>query len=354
MGRLSGSRCLLAFVLLVSTGCATLIPSPFRPIPGPVKSPQVLDLAQAFDVVCRNYRLGITDVLSLLFQTDYTIPTGSYKLDTLDRIQIKFILDPSLNEEMVIRPDGIITLQAIGEVEAAGLTPKELAKRIEERFIGANIFSRSEATGPLRNYDLVTVHVITFFEKAKQLAAAMTTLTTGQSSNIIVGPDGTIDLPLVNERVIAAGHTVREVEKTVNKLYRDGPLKNAVVSVGLRTANSRQFYVMGQVGGPGAYTITQPITILHAIAMAGGEKPDSDMTSVILISKDVYGKPIGRRIDLKRMLDVGDVSEAILVKPYDVIYVPRTYIQDVRLFMDQYIGVIKDAIGFVNLIGGGG
>jgi len=87
------------------------------------------------------------------------------------------------------------------------------------------------------------------------------------------------------------------------------------------------------------------VTILHALAQAGGPNPETaDLTSVILISKDIHGKPIGRRVDLKRMLDVGDMSSAILVKPYDVIYVPKTYIRDLRVFMDQYLSVVRDFV----------
>jgi polysaccharide export outer membrane protein len=87
--------------------------------------------------------------------------------------------------------------------------------------------------------------------------------------------------------------------------------------------------------------------------MAGGHVPEmADLTSVMLITKNIYGKPIGRRLDLKRMLDVGDMGDGILVKPYDVIYVPRTYIGDVRLFMDQYIATVRSAVEFVNLLSG--
>jgi len=52
------------------------------------------------------------------------------------------------------------------------------------------------------------------------------------------------------------------------------------------------------------------------------------------------------------MLDVGDLAENIIVKPYDVIFVPRTYISDVRLFMDQYLGAVREAVGFVRYMGG--
>jgi len=305
-------------------------------------------LAEAFDVVCRNYRLGPDDVLRVLYQTQWNVAPGSFKLDTLDQIKIKFILDPQLNEEVTIRPDGMITVQAIGEIRAAGLTPSQLAKRIEDKFLEANIFSKAETRGELKNYKLVTVHVTNFYQKVKRLVESLTTLTGGQQNNVLVNPDGAIDLPLLTDRILAAGHTVREVESTVNRLYRDGPLEHVVVSLSLSEAKSRKFYVLGEVGAPGAFEIRQPVTALQALAMAGGHNVlTADLTSVILISKNIYGKPIGRRLDLKKILDVGDMSSAILVKPYDVMFVPKTYISDVRLFMDQYITTVSQFTSLV-------
>jgi len=104
--------------------------------------PQIKDLVEAFDIVCRNYRVGPNDQLTILFQTDWQEPVGQYKLDTLDQLKIKFTLDPQLNEDVVIRPDGMITLQAIGDIRAAGLTPEQLAKKIEDKFLEANRVSR--------------------------------------------------------------------------------------------------------------------------------------------------------------------------------------------------------------------
>ena len=343
-------------VILISSllvGCIGLIPSPFRPSPGPQKTPVFDDLAEAFDIVCRNYKIGPKDDLSLLFSSEWNIPIGSYKLDTLDKLAIKFILDPQLNESVIIRPDGMITLQAVGDVKAAGLTPEQLALSIQDKFVKTGIFSKDETKGDLKNYQMVTVHVEEFYQKIAKLMASLMTIAGGSKTSITVKPDGTIDLPLLKERVFCTGHTINEVENTVTRLYRDGPLKHVVVSMALGTVKSRKFYALGQVGSPGAYDIEQPITVLQALALAGGHLLDSaDLTSVILISKDIYGKPIGRRIDLKKILDVGDMSDAILVKPYDVLFVPRTYIGDVRLFMDQYVRTVQDIVGFSKALTG--
>lgn len=338
---------------IVMSGCVGLMPSPFRPSPGPKVTPQPHDLAQAFDIVCRNYRVGPDDILRILYQTEWTVAPGSFKLDTLDEISIDFILDPQLNVTRSINPDGMITLPGIGDIQAAGLTREDLADKIEKAYRRAGIFAQDETELESKKYKLVTVTVNKFYQKIGKLVESLTTLTGGQQTQITVNPDGTLDFPLLKDRILAVGHTVREVEDSVNRLYRSGPLEHVIVSVSLLEARSRKVYVLGQVRNPGAYTLPQPISALHAIALAGGHIPETaDLTSVILISKDIHGKPIGRRLDLKKILDVGDMSSAIMVKPYDVIFVPNTYVRDVRMFMQQYVQTVADFTSLVNLLKG--
>jgi protein involved in polysaccharide export with SLBB domain len=340
-----------SLVCLALGGCIGLMPSPFRPSPGPQKTPDVHDLAQAFDVVCRNYRLGPDDTLRVIYQTEWSIPLGTYELDTLDEIDIEFILDPALNRKVSIRPDGMITLPGVGDIRAAGLTPEALAKSIGNKYLETKIFTKGEARGELKNYKMVTVNVVSFYQKIKKLVESLTTLTGGQQMQVTINPDGTIDLPLMHERIMAVGHTVREVESTINERYTLGPLKHVVASLSLLQANSRKVYVLGEVQKPGGYDLKQPITALQAIALAGGPISEfADLTSVILISKDVNGKPIGRRLDLKKTLDVGDMASAILIKPYDVIFVPKTFIRDVRVFMEQYVGTVAQIAQLVNVL----
>ena len=111
----------------------------------PQKTPNFQDLAQAFDIVCRNYRLGPDDTLRIIYQTEWTIPPGSYQLDTLDEIDIEFILDPALNRKVSIRPDGMITLPGVGDIKAAGLTPHNPAE--DDDLGNEYIYERREARG---------------------------------------------------------------------------------------------------------------------------------------------------------------------------------------------------------------
>ena len=227
-------------------GCIGLVPSPFRPSPGPQKTPDVHDLAQAFDIVCRNYRLGPDDTLRVIYQTEWSIPLGTYELDTLDEIDIEFILDPALNRKVSIRPDGMITLPGVGDIKAAGLTPEALAKSIGNKYLETKIFTKGEARGELKNYKMVTVNVVSFYQKIKKLVESLTTLTGGQQMQVTINPDGTIDLPLMRERIMAVGHTVREVESTINERYTLGPLKHVVASLSLAASQFSESICAGR------------------------------------------------------------------------------------------------------------
>jgi protein involved in polysaccharide export with SLBB domain len=117
----------------------------------------------------KNKKFVTIDVISTFpMNTPLTAP---YELKPFDTITCKFILDPQLNEDLFVRPDGMITLQAIGDVRAAGLRPQDLAKRIEDKFVQAKIFSKDDKKRDLKNYKLVTVHVISIFPTKTPLTA---------------------------------------------------------------------------------------------------------------------------------------------------------------------------------------
>jgi protein involved in polysaccharide export with SLBB domain len=61
---------------------------------------------------------------------------GSYPLRVGDSLDVKFFYDPQLNEHVVVRPDGRISLQLIGEVDAVGMTPDELRQDLVARYDG--------------------------------------------------------------------------------------------------------------------------------------------------------------------------------------------------------------------------
>jgi polysaccharide export outer membrane protein len=62
-------------------------------------------------------------------------PESSYRIRSGDKLNIKFVYQPELNEpSAIVRPDGFITLSMIDEVRAKGLTVAELKSRVEDAY----------------------------------------------------------------------------------------------------------------------------------------------------------------------------------------------------------------------------
>jgi polysaccharide export outer membrane protein len=59
---------------------------------------------------------------------------GEYRIEPGDEIEIRFPLNPEMNLRTVIRPDGKLSLQLVGEIRAEGLTPVELADQLREAY----------------------------------------------------------------------------------------------------------------------------------------------------------------------------------------------------------------------------
>ncbi len=74
-----------------------------------------------------------------------TVPLGSpgtivppipeeYKINAGDHLSVKLFYNPELNQEVVVRPDGRITLQLVNEIKAVGLTPAKLSEMLTEGY----------------------------------------------------------------------------------------------------------------------------------------------------------------------------------------------------------------------------
>jgi O-antigen/teichoic acid export membrane protein/protein involved in polysaccharide export with SLBB domain len=57
-----------------------------------------------------------------------------YLIGNGDRLSIRLFYAPELNEDVVVRPDGGISLPLVGDIEAAGRSPAELSQQLRERY----------------------------------------------------------------------------------------------------------------------------------------------------------------------------------------------------------------------------
>jgi protein involved in polysaccharide export with SLBB domain len=65
-----------------------------------------------------------------------TTPPQDYRVQVGDELDIKFFFNPELNESVLVRPDGRIALQLIGEVSIVGFAVEEIRSMLIEKYAG--------------------------------------------------------------------------------------------------------------------------------------------------------------------------------------------------------------------------
>ena len=58
---------------------------------------------------------------------------GAYRVGPPDQLKISILPDPVIEREVVVRPDGMISVDLVGDVPAAGRTTEEIARDVETR-----------------------------------------------------------------------------------------------------------------------------------------------------------------------------------------------------------------------------
>jgi len=138
------------------------------------------------------------------------------------------------------------------------------------------------------------------------------------SREVMVRPDGYITLPLVND-IKAAGKTPMELKKELeNKLSEF--IELPVVTVIVKSLNSKRYYVIGEVPNPGEYPLNKPMTILQALAIAGGFTEWAKKDKIMVVRTE-NGQRKVLYFNYERLAKGEDVKDFYL-QPDDVILVP--------------------------------
>lgn len=155
---------------------------------------------------------------------------------------------------------------------------------------------------------------------------------------VTVGPDGRVSLPLI-QPVRAAGLTSNELHDSLIAAYSD-QLRQPELSVTARTFASRQVFVGGEVARPGIYQMPANIDAFQAVMLAGGFLPSASRHDVVVLSR-ANGTSQVTPVDLSPRAMRHGFPNAQPLSRYDVVYVPRSGIAQVNLFMQQYV---RDAL----------
>jgi polysaccharide export outer membrane protein len=107
------------------------------------------------------------------------------------------------------------------------------------------------------------------------------------SQSVQVRPDGKITLPLIGD-IVATGRTPIELRDTIGAALKEY-VTNPTVTVIVVEATTATAYVMGEVNHPGAVNLSAPLTVLQALAIAGGLKDFANAKNIRILRKDPAG-----------------------------------------------------------------
>jgi len=139
-------------------------------------------------------------------------------------------------------------------------------------------------------------------------------------TTVRVTNDGKIVMPLLGQ-VKVGGLKVSDVAKKLTRLLADGYLVNPQVNIFIEDFRSKKAVILGQVARPGIVEIRGTTTFLEAISHAGGLKEAAGDVATI---KRIRGeKPEVIAVDIKSIVEGGDLSQNIPIHDGDTIYISK-------------------------------
>jgi polysaccharide export outer membrane protein len=167
---------------------------------------------------------------------------------------------------------------------------------------------------------------------------------------VVIDARGNVDLPVVG-RIRAAGLSQEQLEEVIQARLRKF-LVDPDVSVSLAEMHSQPISVLGAVQTPGVHQLQGQKTLFEVLSLAGGLRPDAGYRVKItrrlewgrIPLPDAADDPTGQfsvaSVDVKNIMSATNPADNILIKPNDVVSVPKGDIIYV-------IGAVKKPGGFV-------
>jgi len=132
--------------------------------------------------------------------------------------------------------------------------------------------------------------------------------------DVAVQPDGKVSVPLVGD-IQAGGMTAHDFSESL-QTRMGSVVRNPIVSVSVKEINSLQIRVLGQVRNPGVYKVLGRMSVLQALALAGGPGEFADLSESYILRKD---EKIPTNLD--RLLKQADLSQEVTILPGDTLVV---------------------------------
>lgn len=159
--------------------------------------------------------------------------------------------------------------------------------------------------------------------------------------DVSIGPDGIVMLKAAGA-IDATGLTVPEMARMIEDQSRRW-VREPRVAVSLVETPNNRIYVGGSVARPGPYLMHGRTGTMEAILLAGGFDREARYEEVVLIRRNTSNEPMLRTVNLREFVQTGIAEGDVPLAPGDILFVPRSAISELNLWIDQFI---EDVIPF--------
>ena len=170
-------------------------------------------------------------------------------------------------------------------------------------------------------------------------------------ADLTVSSQGFINAPLIGP-IRAEGLTPNELEKKLTVPLAEGYFVNPQVDIHVKEYHSLHYSISGAVKEPGLYKMSTEIRLLDLIAKAGGLLSDHATIAYIvrgsenldpeaLAKKNLPPQTTSIKVDLKRLLESGDMSANLVLISGDLVYIPLMTSLDISVSKVYVDGEVK-------------
>ncbi len=265
------------------------------------------------------YHLRVDDEIEFIYRLTREELSRGYQLEVGDVIRIESIVDPNLNRDLNVQPDGTVDLLLLGQVRVARRTVEEIREDLNQQY--------------KRFYKVTDINVtrVKTQTRLEDLRAAVDSrfFSGGQGKLVRVTPEGTVALPAIGV-VPAQGLTLDEMKREVDARYREVVDGLEVTPILAQRAN-RFIFVVGEVRNPGRFDLQGPTTVMQSIALAGGWNNGGNLREIVVFRRAEDWRLLATKLDVRGALYAERPSPAdeIWLRDSDVVVVPKTSIQRV-------------------------
>lgn len=280
-----------------------------------------------------NYYLRVNDLLTLTFIESRTERTDRYRFGVGDRLQIEWIrgvseTDPTLDRELIVQPDGTISLPLIDYAMVAGKTIEEVQKELVKRYEDEGLREPMIVITPLETNTAI---------QDLLLAVVGRNVSAGQVQELVVTPEGTIQAAGIGS-VYVQGLTLEELRAELEARYTSVYGPGLRVTPALTERATSYVFMGGEVVAPGRYTLEGPTTVMQAIALAGGWNNGGNLREVVVFRRDENWCLKATKINIRAPYYGKDPCPAndVWLRDNDLVVVPKTKVLTATDLIELY------------------